>query len=219
MEPSARFAALARVMCLCAAVSLLAGCMALPRLETAVFQDPLLENKGTLPLKAGMMTLADARPAEELKGRSSIEDFAERVTLVMLTDLSEARVFTSIQHAKPEWPADVILRGEIRSFRWTPRYTVPPFIPGFGILAAFGVPVSTATMDVEIAIELVDPKKARTIASYTKAARDSQSHFLYRYQDFRAGGDHEANSALRRVAVDLQTAILADRDRIVEALK
>ena len=219
MARVARSAVLGRVVWRCVVVALVAGCTALPRLETAVFQDPLLEHKGTVPLKAGMMTLKDARPAEEREGRGAIEDFAERVTVVMLTDLSEARVFTSIEHAKTERPADVVLRGEIRSFRWTPRYKFLPFIPGLGILAAFGVPVSVATMDVEITLELVDPKKAQTVASYTKAARESQSHFVYRFQDFQAGSDRESNSAFRRVAVDLQTAILEDRERIVEALK
>jgi hypothetical protein len=88
-----------------------------------------------------------------------------------------------------------------------------------GILAAFGVPVSVATTDVEITLELVDPKKAQTVVSYTKAARERQSHFVYRFQDFQAGSDRDSNSALRRVAVDLQMAILEDRQQIVEALK
>ena len=133
--------------------------------------------------------------------------------------MSEARLFTSIQHAKSEGVADVVLRGEIRSFRWAPRHNLPPYIPGLGILAAFGVPVSVATMDVEISLELVDPKTTQTIASYTKAARQSQSHFVYRFQDFRAGSDRESDSAFRRVAVDLQRAIFEDRERIVAALK
>jgi hypothetical protein len=215
-----RSAVFGRVVCLCVVVALVVGCTALPKLETAVFQDPLLEHKGTVPLKAAMMTLTDARPAEERQGRGAIEAFAERVTVVMLTDLSEARVFTSIERAKTERAAaDVILRGEIRSFRWSPRYNLPPFIPGLGILAAFGVPVSVATTDVEITLELVDPKKAQTVVSYTKAARERQSHFVYRFQDFQAGSDRDSNSALRRVAVDLQMAILEDRQQIVEALK
>ncbi len=229
---------LGRIAWWCGVSALVAGCMALPKLETAVFQDPLLERRGTLPLKAGMMALKDARPADERDAaarpnfltrwtreyfwsasRRDIEDFAERVTLVMLTDLSEARVFTSIERAKSAPPPDVILRGEIRSFRWTPRYSWPPYVPGLGILAAFGVPVATASMDVEIALELVNPKNEQVVASYTRAARDTQSHWVYRYQDFRAGGDQEANSAFRRVAVDLQTAILEDREKIVAALK
>ena len=41
----------------------------------------------------------------EDSGDEDLEDFADRVTLVMLTDFSEARLFTSIQHARAEQPA------------------------------------------------------------------------------------------------------------------
>ena len=41
---------------------LLAGCLALPKSDRTMFQEPLLASKGTLPLKAGLMTLTDARP-------------------------------------------------------------------------------------------------------------------------------------------------------------
>ena len=68
MARVARSAVLGRVVSLCVGVTLVAGCMALPKLETAVFQDPLLEHVGTVPLKAGMMTLKDARPPEERGG-------------------------------------------------------------------------------------------------------------------------------------------------------
>lgn len=212
-----RLAIFHRAVGLCAVGALLAGCMALPRVETAVLQDPLLTRKGTLPLKAGMLTLKDARPAQEREG--DLEYFTERVTQVILTDLSEARLFTAIEHVTDRQVADVILRGEIRSFRWKPAHRWVPYVPALGILAAFGVPVAASAMDVEIALELVDPRTAQAIASYTKAAHESQSYFVYRYQDSRAGDDRERDSALRRVAVDLQTAILEDRERIVAALK
>jgi hypothetical protein len=214
-----RIAVLSKVVGLYAGCALAAGCMALPNLETAVFQDPLLTSRGMLPLKAAMMTLEDRRPAPEREGLGDIENFAERVTLVMLTDLSETRLFKTIEHARNLRDADVILRGEIRSFVWKPRHKLAPYIPGLGILAAFGVPVADSEMAVEIALEVVNPKTAQPIASYTRAARDTQAHFVYRFQDSRAGHDQEPNSAFRRVALDLQTAILDDGQRIVAALK
>ncbi len=156
---------------------------------------------------------------EEREGLGDIEDFSERVTLVMLMDFSEAKLFTAINHVKDPREAEVILRGEIRSFRWKPKYDWAPYIPALAFLAAFGVPVAHSTMDVEIALEVVDPKKDQPITSYTKAASDRQSYIVYRFQDFRAGGDLPEDSAFRQVAVALQTSILDDGDRIVSALK
>jgi hypothetical protein len=196
----------------------IAGCMALPKSDTAVLQDPPLASKGTVPLKAGMMTLRDARPAQEREALRGMEDLAERVTLNMVMDFGEAKVFSSIKHVTEPKDADVILRGEIRSFQWSPGYIWYPYVPGLGILAAFGVPVATSTAEVAIALEVVDPKKDQPIVSYTKAVRESQRYFVYRYQDFRAGDDRERNSAFRRVADELQTAILGDQDRIVAAV-
>ena len=182
-----------------------------------MFQEPPLENKGTLPLKAGLMTLTDVRPAEERQAFGDIEEFPSRVTLWLLMDLSGAQLFTSIGHDSRG--ADVILRGEIRSFRWKPRYAWAPYIPGFGFLAAFGVPVAYSSGQVELAIDVVNAKTDQRIASYTKAASGTHSYWVYRYQDFTAGGDRETDSAFRRVVGDLQTAILADGDRIVAAVK
>ncbi len=99
---------------------LLAGCLALPKSDRTMFQEPLLASKGTLPLKAGLMTLTDARPAGERRSFPDIEDFPDRITLELLMDLSEAQLFSSIGHDSRG--ADVILRGEIRSFEWKARY-------------------------------------------------------------------------------------------------
>jgi len=204
---------------LAAAAALIAGCMALPKSDTAVLQDPPLTEKGTVPLRAGMMTLRDARPAPERQALREIEDLPERVTLAMIMDFGEAKVFSSIKRVKEPKDADVILRGEIRSFRWRPRYAWPPYVPGLSILAAFGVPVAASTAEAAIAIEVVDPRTDQPIVSYAKAASESQRYFVYRFQDSRAGDDRERNSAFRRVSGELQTAILGDRDRIVAAVK
>jgi hypothetical protein len=209
----------AAVGLLVAIVALGAGCMALPKRETAVFDDPLLEQKGTLPLRAGLMTLKDARPPEQREGFGDIEYFPERVTLVMLMDFSEARLFTSLNHVKVPQESEVLLRGEIRSFEWTPKHDWVPYLPALGILAAFGVPVAHSTMEVEIALDVVNPKKDEPIASYAKAATTKQSYFVYRFQDFRAGSTRDKDSAFRQVAVQLQTAILDDRERIIAAVK
>ena len=196
---------------------LLAGCLALPQSDRTMFQEPPLANRGTLPLKAGLMTLTDARPDGERRSFRDIEDFPDRITLELLMDLSEAQLFSSIGHDSRG--ADVILRGEIRSFQWKPRYGWAPYIPGFGFLAAVGVPVAYSTGQVELAIDVVDAKTDQRIASYTKAASDHHAYWVYRYQDFTAGSDRDTDSAFRRVVDELQSAILADGDRIVAAVK
>jgi len=197
--------------------ALLAGCLALPNSDRAMFQEPPLPSRGTLPLKAGLMTLIDARPAEERKAFPDIENFPDRITLELLMDLSEARLFTSIGHDSNG--ADVILRGEIRSFQWKPRYNPVSYIPGFGFLSAFGVPVAYSKGQVSLAIEVVDARNDQPIASYAKAASDRHSYWVYRFQDFTAGSDRDTDSAFRRVVGDLQAAILTDGDRIVAAVK
>ena len=208
-----------KAVCLCAIVVLLAGCMALPKRHAAIFQEPPLEPKGTVPLKAGLMTFRDVRPPAEREAWPEFPDLSERATLQMLMDWSDARLFTFIGHVSEPKGADVILRGEIRSFQWKPRYRWAPYVPGLAFLAALGVPVASSTAQVEIALEVLDPKKDQPIASYDKAARSSQNYWVYRYQDSHAGSDLEADSAFRRVADGLQTAILADRDRILAAVK
>ena len=199
-----------------ACVLLLTGCMALPKGDRTMFQEPPLASKGTLPLKAGLMTLTDARPAGQ-RGTLDIEDFPDRITLELLMDLSEARLFSSIAHDLRG--AEVVLRGEIRAFAWTPKYDWPPYVPGFGILAAFGGPVAHSTSEVALAIDVVDPRTDRAIASYVKSAAGRRSYWVYRYQDFTAGSDRDTDSPFRQVAEELQAAILADGERIVAAVK
>jgi len=189
----------------------------LPNGDRTMFQEPPLPNRGTLPLKAGLMTLRDARPAEERAELPDIEDFSNRITLEVLMDLSEARLFTSIGHDLQG--AEVILSGEVRSFRWKPKYYWPPYVPGLGILAAFGVPVAHSTSQVELAIDLVNPKSQQPIASYSKAAQDRHAYWVYRFQDYTAGSDRDTDSAFRRVVEDIQASILSDRDRIIAAVK
>src|SRR5262245_16854467 len=194
--------ALARAALGClVAAALVAGCMALPKRETSVFDDPLLEQRGTLPLKAGLMTLADARPAEQRAGFGDIENFPERVTLVMLMDFSEARLFAVLNHVKSPQEAQVLLRGEIRSFEWKPRHNWVPYVPALGFLAGLGVPIAYSTMEVEIALDVVNPKQDQPIVSYTRAATSKQKYIVYRFQDSRAGDTRETNSAFRQVAV------------------
>src|SRR5262245_18767711 len=206
-------------LCLCAVGALVAGCMALPKRHAAVFQEPPLTSRGTVPLRAGLMTLVDARPATERQELTDWGDVAERATLQMFMDFSDARLFTTLTHVNEPQGADIVLRGEIRAFQWAPKYRWVPYVPGLAFLAALGVPVASSTGHVQIALEVVDPAKAVTIASYDKAARSSQTYWVYRYQDSRAGSDLESNSAFRQVADELQTAILDDRERIVAAVK
>jgi hypothetical protein len=208
---------LARILGVSMVGALLAGCLALPQSDRTMFQEPPLANKGTLPLKAGLVTLTDARPARERQSFRDIEDFPDRITLELLMDLSEAQLFSSIGHDSRG--ADVILRGEIRSFQWKARYHWVPYVPGLGFLAAIGVPVAYSTGQVELAIDVVDAKTDQRIASYTKAASDRHQYWVYRYQDFTAGSDRDTDSAFRRVVDELQAAILTDGDRIVAAVK
>lgn len=208
---------LTRILGVSMAGALLAGCLALPQSDRTMFQEPPLANKGTLPLKAGLMTLTDARPAGERQSFRDIEDFPDRITLELLMDLSEAQLFSLIGHDSRG--ADVILRGEIRSFQWKARYNWVPYVPGLAFLAAIGVPVAYSTGQVELAIDVVDAKTDQRIASYAKAASDRHPYWVYRYQDFTAGSDLDTVSAFRRVVDELQAAILADGDRIVAAVK
>ena len=70
----ARSMILTRVLSLAVIGSLMAGCMALPQSDRTMFQEPPLANRGTLPLKAGLMTLVDARPADGRQSLREIED-------------------------------------------------------------------------------------------------------------------------------------------------
>jgi hypothetical protein len=212
-----RFTLLTRIIGVSVVGALLAGCMALPKSDRAMFQEPPLANRGTLPLNAALMTLTDARPADERGAFPDIENFPDRITLEVLMDLSEARLFTSI--GQDSRGVDVILKGEIRSFQWTPRYNAVPYIPGLAFLSALGVSVAHAKGQVELSINVVDAKTDQAIGSYAKAATDTHSYWVYRFQDFTAGSDRDTDSAFRRVVIDIQSAILADADRIVAAVK
>ena len=86
-------------------------------------------------------------------------------------------------------------------------------------LAALGVPVAKSSSDVELAIDVLDARNSQTITSYAKAAHQDRSYWVYRYQDFTAGSDRDTDSAFREVVGALQTAIIADRERIVAAVK
>ena len=196
---------------------LMAGCMALPKADRTMFQEPPLPNRGTLPLKAGVITLVDARPPEDRQTLRDIEDFPARITLEMQMDLSEARLFRSIGHDSVG--ADVLLRGQILQFAWKPRYNPVPFVPGLGTLAAFGVPYAYSAGRVAIALEVLDARTNQPIASYVKAAVDKHPYWVYRYQDFEAGSDRDTDSAFRRVVEELASSILADGERIVAAVK
>src|SRR5262245_52307744 len=184
-----------RVLCLGAIGALAAACMALPARHAAIFQEPPLADRGTIPVKAGLMTLLDARPPAERKALPEIENLSERATLQILMDWSDAKLFAQLNHVNAPEGADVILKGEIRSFQWNPHYDWAPYIPAFGFLAAFGVPVAHSNDECEIALQLFAPKSDQPIASYTKLARSRQSYWVYRYQDFRAGDDREQNGA------------------------
>lgn len=197
--------------------ALAAGCMALPKSDRTMFQEPPLTAKGTIPLKAGLLTLTDVRPPEERQSLREIEDFPDRITLELLMDLSEAQLFQTIGHDTRG--ADVLLRGEIRSFTWKPRYNLLPYVPGFGIIADFGVPVARSSSTVELAIDVINAKTEERIASYTKAAKARRSYWVYRFQDFTAGSDRDTDSAFRQVVEELQNEILNDRERIVAAVK
>lgn len=212
-----RFSWSMRVLGAALSGALVAGCMALPKSDRTMFQEPPLVGKGMIPLKAGLLTLTDARPPAERRSLREIEDFPDRITLELLMDLSEAQLFTSIGHDTRG--ADVILRGEIRSFSWTPRYNPWPYVPAFGIIAAFGVPVARSSSQVELAIDVVNAKTDERIASYTKAASARRAYWVYRYQDFTAGSDRDTDSAFRQVVEELQADILKDRERIVAAVK
>ena len=208
---------LTRIIGVSVAGALLAGCMALPKSDRTMFQEPPLPNKGTLPLNAALMTLTDARPAEERGAFPDIENFPDRITLEVLMDLSEAGLFKSIGHDSRG--VDVILRGEIRSFQWKAHYKVVPYIPGLAFLSALGVPMAHSKGQVELAIDVLDAKTSQPIGSYSRAASDTHAYWVYRFQDFMAGSDRDTDSAFRRVVSDIQSAILADGDRIVAALK
>jgi hypothetical protein len=193
--------------------------MALPQPHATLFQDPPLADRGTVPLTVGVMTLTDARPANARQEFPEFAPISEQVTLNMLMDWSDSRLFGQIYRVTEPKGADVIVRGEIRAFQWHAEHRWVPYVPALAFLATLGVPVASSSSEVEIALEIFNPRKVGTIAAYTKAARRMRTYWVYRYQDGRAGEDLDANSALRQVSEALQTAILQDRDRIVAAAR
>jgi hypothetical protein len=209
-----------RLTSVCAVAALVAGCLAKPTPERVLLLGEPLMHKGTVPVAAGMLTLRDARPADHQIESRGIESFADAVTYSILSDFSEARLFSSLVHVRDPGEAPVVLRGEIRSFEWRARYSPWPYIPGLGGLAALGVPVATSTAALEVVLDVVDPRPPQPIGSYTGGARDTRRDVVYRYQEFRTGNELDRErDVVRRVADELQTAILADRDKIVTAAK
>ena len=196
---------------------LLAGCLALPQSDRTMFQEPLLASKGTLPLKAGLMTLTDARPAEERGSFPDIEDFPDRITLELLMDLSEAQLFSSIGHDSRG--ADVIL-GE-RSGRssgrraTTGRRTSP--VSGSSPPSVFPSPirrVGSSSPSTSLTRRPISGSP-RTRRPRPTATRTGSTDI--RTSPRAATGIPTARSAA--VVEELQAAILADGDRIVAAVK
>jgi hypothetical protein len=191
--------------------SAIAGCMALPR-SRMLFEEPRLDPKMTLPLRAALAPLRDARPPGEQAELTPTESSPEQVTFVLLTDLSEARVFSSISLASEGQQPDVLLRGEIRSLSWKPRHNPWPYVPALGFLAEIGVPVARVVASVDIALDVTNPRTDQVIGSYRGSGRE-QRNLTLATPWLRVSG----NGAFRAAAEQLQDAMLADRDRLLAA--
>jgi hypothetical protein len=168
--------------------------------------------KGTVPLRAALATLRDARSPAERAELVAIENLPEQITSVLLTDFSDARIFASIGLATEPRDVDVLLRGEIRSLSWKPRHNPWPYVPGLGFLAAIGVPVARSVASVDIALEVANARTDQVIGAYSGSGREQRAYTL-QTPYFRATG----NGPFRRAAEELQEAILQDRDRLVAA--
>lgn len=195
-----------------------AGCAALPK-GTVLFQHAPLLPKGSIPVKAELTTFKDSRPTGEREALRNVSGVADQITAVALRDFKEARVFESIELTGELRDVDVLLRGEVRSFSWDSSYNGLQFIPYVNLLAVFGVPTGKTTWKVALYLEVVDAKTQQVIASYTKSSEDERSFTLYNATDHRASGGEEASNAFRVVMNDLQSAILQDRQRIIDAVR
>jgi hypothetical protein len=204
--------ALARVVLgLSIAGAAVAGCMALPK-ASAMLEDPPLDVRGTLPLRAALLPLRDARAPGE--GATRSPGSAEEITSVLLTDLSEARVFSSVAFATEPPNADVLLRGEIRSLSWRASQR-PLFIPGFGVLAALGVPVATSAADVGLALDVLSARTGEVLGSYAGSGAERRRYTIYTPAARLSGTD----GPFRHAVEEIQQAMLADQARLVAAAK
>jgi len=195
---------------------LLAGCAALPK-STVMFQHTPLLSKGTIPLKAGIMTLTDDRPKDEQKALRNVSAVSDQVTAVLLKDFKDANLFQQLQLVSDSKDVDVLLRGSVRSFYWRSSWNFILFVPYVSLVTLFGVPVGKNVGRVAVALDVVDPKTNQVIATYVKASGDERDYSIYQAQEYRAAGGEETGNAFRTVADQLQAAILADRDRITQA--
>ena len=200
-----------RVIAVAIVAAVGAGCMVLPKPGT-LFEDPPLAVKGTVPLRAALLTLSDVRPAAERRTIRNIDSLPEHVTSILLTDFSEARLFSVIGLDPRD--ADVLLRGELRSLSWRARHKPLPYIPAVGgTLAELGLPVASSMGDVEIALDVVNVKTDQVIGSYAGSGRESRT-----YTVFTPWYRNEGDGAFRAAAGALQQAILNDRDRLTAAV-
>ena len=209
---------LARILGVSMVGALLAGCLALPKADTAVFQEPPLENKGTLPAQGGP---DDAHGCQAGRGAPGVwrhrgisepglalaPDGPERSAALRVDRTRFARRQRHPAGRDPRVPVEAALRlGAIH-----PRARVSRRLRRSR--GAFERPgrASPSTSWTR-----------RPISGSPRTRRPhpgTHSYWVYRYQDFTAGGDRETDSAFRRVVGDLQAAILADGDRIVAAVK
>jgi hypothetical protein len=193
------------------------GCSALPK-GTVMFQHSPLLPKGSIPVKAELTTFKDTRPTEEREALRNVSGVADQITAIALKDFKDARVFESIELRGELSEVDVFLRGEVRSFSWDSAYNGLQFIPYVNLLAVFGVPTGKTTWKVALYLEVVNARTQQVIASYTRSSEDERSFTLYNATDHRASGGEEASNAFRVVMDDLQSAILQDRARILDAV-
>jgi len=116
-----------------------AGCAPLIQ-NSQLFEHTALLPEGTIPLTAQLVPLEDHRPEKEQKSLADVQYLAGKVNAVLLNDFQRAKLFKELSIEEDSRPADLLLRGAIRSFtvqtvdyyyEYTPpRHLRVPGLPG-----------------------------------------------------------------------------------------
>ena len=184
------------------------GCAPLMQ-SSALFQHTPLLPEGTIPLTVQLRPLVDQRPAKERAALKTIPDLADHVTSVLLHDFQNAQLFTTLTMGETNEPADLVLRGTIRSFTVRIQdyyYEYTPLI----FLVFFGVPEGRSWGQVSLTLEAIHPRTGTVLATYTADQQHPQVVTVYNEQAWRLHYGDIPGEAFRAALEQLKRAMLAD---------
>lgn len=206
-----------KVILICAL--LLSGCMALQG-PLAYRYVPTISNEPQLPFHVAMEKFADDRPVQVKQPEASdttvsaqptdrddtarIEPVAEQVTVAIMEDFQESRLFESIVPF-PDAGSSLSLRGAVKRFTW--EHSNVGAIPIIGwLMGIVGAPIHFMSATAAIEVGLFD-RQGKKLGTYAGRSEVKDSFNLY-YGPSESGA--ELAQALRSASQQIKVAIRAD---------